>query len=553
VSSEIPQSDGDALDEASPRAFTRRRLLQSAAAAGLVAVSGNLLACGGDDGEEAAAPTGAAKTTGATTAETAAQRGGRFRVAMLGGGDSETTDPFIAGNNEIDVARAAITYERLLTLDLEGAPTRQLLEDLSPSSDLRTWKLKVASDRVFHDGAPFTANDVVYSLRWILDPANKAQGNAAISFIDPNNIRALDQTTVEIALDEPFAMLDTILSDRGLWMIKEGTTSFDTPNGTGPFKFESFARGERSVHVRNDDYPKHDGPYLDAVELISFSDETAALNALNGGQVDATNDIGPRVVSIVEQNPDLRVLRAEGTNWVPLTMSVDAEPFTDPRIRQAFRLMTNREEMVQNVQLGEGSVANDLFSPADPDYAGAEFPQREYDPEQAGALLKEAGKEGLTVSLYTGEAGAGMVESATLFVNQAKAAGVTVKLDKVPGDQYWSLKYLKAPFAQSWWAGRPLITQITSALPPAGADCCNETHWYREDFHKLFNDALRTGDETKRHDMFIELQRMLWEEGGYIIWGFNNVLDAYSRNVQGLKASRVRWLGFYDFTDVSMT
>jgi peptide/nickel transport system substrate-binding protein len=468
---------------------------------------------------------------------------------MLGGGDTETLDPNLGGRNEIDIARKMQIFERLFTYDLNGTPVRQLAEDASSSNDLRRWKFKLVSNRHWHDGAPLTADDVVYSFRFMLNKNNKAFGYSNLAgVITPGSVRRRDRRTVEIVLEQPNAALPTILSAHQLMIFKSGTKSFDRPIGTGPFKFKSFSRGQSSVYVRNPDYPRHGGPYLDAVEFISLTEATAKLNALIGGQVDAVDDIDPTTVRVIGGRPALAVLRARGINFVPMTMSVDQAPFDDPRVRQAFRLMTDRKQMISQVQNNEGYIANDLFSPADPDYPKpSEIPQHPYDPEQAKSLLNQAGQTNLSVPLYTGDAGSGMVDSATLFVNQAKLAGVTVTLDKVPGDQYWDLRYLKAPFAQSWWAGRPLVTQIQACLLGTSVD--NETHWKRPAFDKLFNDALRTKDATKRHEKFVALQRSLWNEGGYIIWGFNNVLDGYSKRVHGLKASRIRWLGFYDFTD----
>ena len=78
----------------------------------------------------------------------------------------------------------------------------------------------------------------------------------------------------------------------------------------------------------------------------------------------------------------------------------------------------------------------------------------------------------------------------------------------------------------------------------------NETHWMREDFDKLTNEARKTLDEGKRRELWVAAQTMLWEEGGYIIWGFLDNLDAHATKVKGLQGSVVRPLGWYAFEDV---
>ncbi|HEY6356903.1 MAG TPA: ABC transporter substrate-binding protein, partial [Vicinamibacterales bacterium] len=235
-----------------------------------------------------------------------------------------------------------------------------------------------------------------------------------------------------------------------------------------------------------------------------------------------------------------------------LTMSMDVEtaPFNDNRVRQAFRLMINRQQLVSTILGQFGVVGNDLFWPTDPDYA-SQLQQHAYDPDQAKSLLRAAGKDNMSVSIYTADAGPGMLDSATIFAEQAKQSGVTVTLNKVPGDQYYSAQYLKVPFGQGGWSARPLTTQFAQTLNSTAP--YNETHWHRADFDKLTTQARQTTDPKKRRELWIAAQTLLWNEGGYIIWGFQDNVDGYWAKVHGLKTSVSRWLGAYDFTDVYLS
>jgi peptide/nickel transport system substrate-binding protein len=219
----------------------------------------------------------------------------------------------------------------------------------------------------------------------------------------------------------------------------------------------------------------------------------------------------------------------------------------DNRVRQAFRLMVDREQIIKTVLRGYGKLGNDLFSPFDPNFA-REIPQRPYDPEKAKFLLKQAGRANLVVSLYTGDAGPGMLDSSILIAQQARKVGVTIKLDKVPADQYYTLRYMKAPFESTDWGQHPLDTQVAQSLNSDAP--YNETDWKRPAFDKITSEARRTLNPRKRHELWVEAQRMLWDQGGYIIWGFADYIDAYSAKVHGLKPSSVRPLGWYTFTDV---
>jgi peptide/nickel transport system substrate-binding protein len=142
-----------------------------------------------------------------------------------------------------------------------------------------------------------------------------------------------------------------------------------------------------------------------------------------------------------------------------------------------------------------------------------------------------------------------MLDSSVLIAQQAKAAGVNVQLTKAPSDQYWSSYYLKYPFECTNWGYRPIDSQVAEGIE-SKAGSSNETHWLKPSYDKLVADARMTVDVKKRHELWVASQKMLWDQGGYLIWGFLNNLDAYSSKVHGLVPSAVRPLGWYDFTNV---
>src|SRR5207245_6590854 len=117
----------------------------------------------------------------------------------------------------------------------------------------------------------------------------------------------------------------------------------------------------------------------------------------------------------------LAILEGQGADWRPLCMAIDMPPFDDVKVRQAMRLIVDRNAMLQQVFSGHGRVANDLYSPFDPAYDSS-LPQRHQDIAQAKSLLKKAGQDNLTVDLHTTDVAAGMGDSATIFANQSKAA-----------------------------------------------------------------------------------------------------------------------------------
>ena len=479
------------------------------------------------------------------------KRGGTFVVGMIGGGSSESIDPN-KEFNETDIARVYQLYERLVTYDRHGKPVNQLAKEFTPNKNATVWKMKVLPNVHVHDGSLLTAADIVYSLRWMAThKAAAGYSDVKSAFITAKGVRALDKSTVEFRLSAPNAILPTSLAARTIWIFKNGMTDFTKPNGTGPFKYKSFKPGENSVFVRNDLYRLHGGPYLDAVQITSFSSASSCFNAVASGSTMAMSDIDFTFVPLVKSNPKLRLLVSDhGGGTTDFTMACNLPPFNNVKVRQAFRLLTDRKTMVANALSGNGTIANDLFWPTDPDYASA-LPQRQYDPEQAKSLLKAAGHANLKTTLYTSTIEVGQIASAEILQADAKKIGVTINFNKVAADVYYSDKYLKAPFGQSGWSLRPLPTQFAQVLSSSAP--YNETHWYNKRFDSLVNQAKRQLNPAKRKELLVEAQKMLYNEGGYIIWGNYKNVDAVAKNVQGLQSADDRWLGAYNFRNVYLS
>ena len=242
--------------------------------------------------------------------------------------------------------------------------------------------------------------------------------------------------------------------------------------------YKSFTAGQQSEFTKYADYHEDGKPYVDSLTIIDFPDDTARTNALLGGQVDVIDNLPAAQVQNVEANPNLRVLSSETGAWQPFTMRVDQAPFDDVRVRQAFRLIVDREQMVQQVLSGHGSVANDLYARYDPAYA-SDLPQRQQDLEQAKSLLKQAGREGLSVELVTAPVFQGIVEAAQVFAEQAKGAGVDVKVRRVDSGTFYGDNYLSWTFAQDFWATRVYLSQVAQGDLPESP--FNETHWPPDD------------------------------------------------------------------------
>jgi peptide/nickel transport system substrate-binding protein len=223
-------------------------------------------------------------------------------------------------------------------------------------------------------------------------------------------------------------------------------------------------------------------------------------------------------------------------------MRVDLPPFNDPRVVQAFKLLTNREQIVLDAFDGYATVGNDLPGATLPYFASDIKPQ--YDPEKAKSLLKAAGHESLSVPLLTSTSVPGMLETATLWSAQAAAAGVNAPVKQLSPNVYYTSQrpgYAtdQRPFSANYWNVMPpglgpfyLEAIATSAIYP-------ETGWgiHRPGADKLINAALAELDPAKATELWHAVQQQQVNEGGCIIPANFTYLDAYAPHVRGVETN----------------
>ena len=527
---------------------TRRQVLRGALSGGAVLAAGGVLsACGGGNESSGGGGGGGSSPATGASANAKLRAGGILRVGATGGGAKDTIDAHLP-TADTDIMRVWNLYESLAVRTPDFSELQMLLaESIEPGKTTATWTIRLKPGLTFHNGKPVTADDVIFSIQRITDPKDPKVGSASIGYIDRNSLKKMDDRTVRLQLQ--FAN-SAFPDDIGQYFNSIVPTDYDPKNpvGTGPFKYESFTPGQQSRFTKFADYWETGKPHVDELVIIDFPQDAARVNALLGGQVDAIDNLPASQVTSVKGNPGLAVLISQTGAWQPFTMRVDASPFDDARVRQAFRLIVDRQQMVNQVLSGQGRIANDLYAPYDPAYA-SDLPQRKQDLEQAKSLLKQAGRENLSVELVTAPVFQGIVEAAQVFTEQAKGAGVNVKLRKVDSGTFYGDNYLKWPFAQDFWATRVYLTQVAQGDLPNSP--FNETHWKDPKFVSLIQQARGEADDAKRKDILHEAQKMQYDEGGYIIPYFSNIIDAYSSKLGGFVEAKSGFpLGNYWFKNI---
>ena len=504
----------------------RRDFLRALATTGAVASAGGLLeACSGSSS------LGAGKTTGPGTSGKP-KPGGDLKVGLTGGSGSDTLDPH-KGLTYLDSARAQCLYQPLLQLNAAAQTELVLAEDISPHGSTAEWVISLRRGITFQDGKPLTADDVIFTLRRII--TEKLAGSTPLGPIDVNGLKALDSHTVLVPMTSPYgSFIDQLSYWYFLYIVPVGFNP-SKPNGTGPFKYQSFTPGQRSVFVKNPNYWKPGLPYVDSIAIIDFSDSVSLQNALTTGVIEAAGALEGPQIAVLKTTSGVQTVVSRAGAFTPFTMRVDQAPFNDVNVRQAIRLLVNRPQLINSALNGDGTVASDVFSPYDPDFDSALH--RSQDIPQAKFLLNKAGQEKLAVQLVTSPVAASAVAMATVLQQQAKAAGVTINLKTVDTTTFFGPDYLHWTFAQDFYTYSPYLGQVAQSMLPTSP--FNETHWSLPRYVSLYHQANVTASAAVRREIKREMQLIDFNEGGYIIPAFIDELDAYSTKITGYSAGKV--------------
>jgi peptide/nickel transport system substrate-binding protein len=527
---DLPQLKG--LDSADSRITRRSALLLGGQGAAALGAGWLLAACGAS---------GQSGTTAAATGKPV--RGGTMTAGLMTGGTAETVNPALAVANS-DICRA---YQLFNYLFYAGPEIGTVVPGLALSADSNdkatTWVFKLRPGVTWHDGKPFTADDVVYTVKSWSSPNNYASPTFA-GLVDFGRVRKQGKLAVEVPLTSAVADFPSLLTLYNNAVIQDGATTEQLsshPIGTGPFKFVSFTPGKTSTFAANHDYWESGKPYVDELKIdSSFTDENARLNALLSNGIDVLPAVPYVTAKAQESSGQTNVLRAASNQALEIIMRVDETPFVDPRARKAMKLVADRQALVDTVLAGYGSPANDLIGPGCRYYDDSLKATR--DVEQAQALMKEAGLEDTTFILSTSNVLPGFSESATAFAAQASEAGIKVKVQQIPPATFFTTSggFLERPFTVDNITGTPDLVVTYRAIMAKDAPY-NETHWGQQKgagpANAKLTEAIAETNPQRAETLWQEVQQTQFDEGGDLIWGTADWVDLTSHNVAGLKTT----------------
>jgi len=302
--------------------------------------------------------------------------------------------------------------------EIQNEPAPSLAESWTQEGPT-SYLFKLRQGVRWHDGEEFTADDVVFTYTWVLDPHNSFANSSRIRTID--TVSQLDRHTVRITTKTPFseflqqlAGLEIRVLPKHVFVRGGDFTKLEGVVGTGPFELKTFDDKTKAVLVRNDDYWENGRPYVDEIRIFYGLDASAVQAGLAARELDVFNFSDERQFEALRRSiPDLRFATNPGSYGYGLFMQVDKPPFNDLRVRQAIHLAIDRHGMLKGLTGGKGIInppppipgkktgwgisQEELFK-----MPGFDPSARERDVAEAKRLLAEAGyASGLKVGLMT--------------------------------------------------------------------------------------------------------------------------------------------------------
>jgi peptide/nickel transport system substrate-binding protein len=457
-------------------------------------------------------------------------KGGILKAGLVGGESTNVLDPALA-MTQVPFAFGKMWGEMIVELGIDGGIEYRIAEEIGASADAKTWTLKIRDGIEFHNGKTVTAEDVAATLERHSDEKSKS---GALGYMKGIETIKVDGKNVVLTLKEPNADLPYLLTDYHIIVQPNGGK--DDPNAgisAGPYKVTVNEPGVRHGGERFANYWQADKMgHADQIEIIVINDATARTSALQGGQVHVINRVEPKIVDLIKRVPGVTIRNHAGPGHYVFIMHCNTAPFDNNDLRMALKLAIDREEMLDKVLRGYGSIGNDFPINASYPLFPDGIEQRTYDPDKAKFHYKKSGHDGPVLLRTSDVAFPGAVDASQLFQQSAAKAGIQIELKREPGDGYWSEVWNKQPFCASYWGGRSTQDQMYSTAYISTADW-NDTRFLRPDFDKMVLAARAELDETKRRQMYRDMAVIVRDEGGLILPMFNQFIDATGPKVGG--------------------
>jgi peptide/nickel transport system substrate-binding protein len=482
-------------------------------------------------------------STGGQVLAQTPKKGGSVRCASNLHGPDDQLDPILF-TSSIDYMRGRATYNSLLQHSNELVPQPELAEEFGSNSDATEFTFKLRKGVTFHDGSPFSADDVVYSMnRHLGEDSTSVIGSILASIKEWKKVGSHE---VKAIMHSPNSDLPTLMGLFQTKIVKNGTTGYTITedglekNGTGPFIMDSFEPGVKSIHTRNENYWR-EGANLDGCEITAITDPVARVNALIAGDMQLITQIDPKAFRQMESADGVTLLSTPAALQMGICCLKNSPPGENDDFVKGMQYAMDRNRIVKKILKGRGTVGNDtpVSAAHGPDFC-SELPQREFDLDKAKFHFDKSGIS--SAEVHVAPVMSGIEDMCLLAQANCAKIGFDLQIKKVPTDGYWGAVWMQEPVNVVSWNMRPTAnSQMAVQFGPGGN--WNDTYWNNERMGELLISSLAETDPDKRHAMYCEMQTLIHEGSGMVIPAFSNINDGIANNVMGMPTVPLGQLG----------
>ncbi|MGG3470561.1 ABC transporter substrate-binding protein [Neobacillus pocheonensis] len=438
--------------------------------------------------------------------------------------------------------------------DLSPAP--DLATSWEPSEDGLSWTFHLREGVKWHDGKPFTAEDVAYTFNNIVLDKKLAASGASI-YSGVKQVEVKDAKTVVFQLDRPMAALPAYLGYNSGILPKhifEGKdpwnlTSFnkEKPIGTGPFKIGKYLAGQQVELVANPDYYAGK-PHLDKLVYKVIADGNSQVAQALSNELSIMILDSNASTDRIKQAGNLTINPVNVTRFYWISLNQKDPRFTDVRVRRAFMHAIDRESIIKTVEKGYAQIANSPISPSLENYYKKDVSGYDYDPNKAKKLLAEAGwkdtngdgildKDGKPFSFNFDIGIKGDLEPVSQMVQQyLKAVGIDVKLNTMEWNAMIQKNIVKRDYDMilNWWiypSDPDVLPYFHSSTAEKGY---NLPGFKDQKLDNLLELGQKTIDPKERQKVYFDLQDYMSEQLPYLFLWYPQEIQIRNKNLQGV-------------------
>lgn len=362
--------------------------------------------------------------------------GGEKTVTVAITQDPENLNPVIGGSFG-GLSLEYNLFDQLTEIAVDGSVVPRAASEWSSNEDYTVWDFTLRDDILFHDGSTMTASDVVFSFEEVLADAESGR---QLWLTDMVSVEAIDATHVRFTLSTPFSewpRQTTLISIVPQAVYEElGADGFnEAPVGSGPFRFESWQRGQSVVITKFDDY-FGGAPLLDSVEFVPVSADDARVTGVQSGTVDIAS-IPTAQIDAVESTGSADVVSIPSHQVVYLGFNTESGPLADPALRRAVSYAIDRDAIVETILGGDAQPNSQLVAPTVVGFSDSLEPV-EFDQDAARAELAASDYDGEEIAFQYALDGAIPMgaEIVQAIAGQLAEVGITVTLEGTDNASY---------------------------------------------------------------------------------------------------------------------